>query len=73
MSGSMGRIRMRTDFHDDEVNDKHFAFVIELGNIDPAEMMSATTVVECGDATVIRPDVQSGSSRVLPHRSRNGS
>lgn len=55
----------RTHFHNDEVNDEHFPFVIELGDVDPAEMVSPAAVVERRDAAVIRPDVQSGPSRVL--------
>ena len=51
--------------HNDEVNDKHFAFIVELGNVNPAEMVSATSVVERGHSTVIRPNVQSGSSWIL--------
>ena len=47
------------------MNDKHFPFVIELGDVDPAEMVSPAAVVERRDAAVIRPDVQSGPSRVL--------
>ncbi len=54
-----------THFHNDEVNDEHFPFVIELGDVDPAEVVSPSAVVERGDATVIRPDIQSGPSRVL--------
>jgi hypothetical protein len=51
--------------HNDEVNDKHFAFIVELGNVNPAEMVSATSVVERGHSTVIRPNVQSSSSWIL--------
>lgn len=54
-----------THFHNDEVNDEHFPFVIELGDVDPAEVVSPSAVVERGDATVVRPDIQSGPSRVL--------
>ena len=61
----INRRRDRTHFHNDEVNDEHFPFVIELGDVDPAEMVSPAAVVERRDAAVIRPDVQSGPSRVL--------
>ena len=53
-------------FHDDEMNDEHFPFVIELGNVHPAEMVSPPAVVERGNAAVIRPDVQSSAFRILP-------
>lgn len=48
---------LMTHFHNNEMYDEHFAFVIELGNIDPAEMMRPATVMESGDATVIGSDV----------------
>jgi hypothetical protein len=47
------------------MDDKHFAFVVELGNVDPAEVVSPTSVVEGGHSAVIRPDVKPSSSRIL--------
>jgi hypothetical protein len=56
---------IKSYLHDDEMDDKHFAFVVELGNVDPAEVVSPTSVVEGGHSAVIRPDVKPSSSRIL--------
>ena len=54
-----------THFHDDEMNDEHFAFVIEFGDVKPAEVVRPASVVERRHATVVRADVQSRPSRIL--------
>ena len=48
------------------MNDEHFALVIELGDVDPAEMVRPASIVKRGNAAVIRPDVKTRSTRVLP-------
>ena len=55
----------QTHFHDDEVNDEHFALVIELADVDPAEVVRPASVVERRHAAVVRSDVQSRPSRIL--------
>lgn len=47
------------------MDDKHFAFVVELGDVDPAKVVSPTSVVEGGHSAVIRTDVEPSSSRIL--------
>ena len=54
-----------TDFHDDQVNDEHFAFVIELGNVNPAEVVGPASIVKRGNAAVVRPDVKTRPARIL--------
>lgn len=53
--------------HDDEVNDEHFALVVELGDVEPAEVVRAATVVESGHAAVVRAHVEAHAARILSH------